>query len=118
MRSADEALLATLPPAIMAEAQALQARMQRHMARNQAMTEAMQAAAQQVGRLSACSWCILLVYFAQTKPRSARCQPWLPALHLCCRRRLWQVCSPAMRLAAMAFVYRSCLHVLAGVSTC
>ena len=42
-RSADEALLATLPPAIMAEAQALQARMARHAQRAQAVNEAMQA---------------------------------------------------------------------------
>ncbi|KAI3425184.1 hypothetical protein D9Q98_008953 [Chlorella vulgaris] len=47
LMSADEALLATLPPALMAEAQSLQARMQRHMARNAAMSDAMQAAAQQ-----------------------------------------------------------------------
>lgn len=77
----------------MAEAQALQARMQRHMARNQAMTEAMQAAAQQVGRLPG----RLLACFAQTKPRSARCQPWLPPHTVRCRRRLWRVCSPATR---------------------
>jgi hypothetical protein len=36
----------------MAEAQSLQARMQRHMARNAAMSDAMQAAAQQVRPLS------------------------------------------------------------------
>lgn len=53
-RRADEALLATLPPALVAEAQALQARLRRHSARGLAMQERMEEMARQVGVCVVC----------------------------------------------------------------